>query len=57
MHITSKISSVHDGNNKRAYSIFHTLPVSSEKNATEAIAIIYAAYEENAVSHATCKRW
>ncbi|KAL6259341.1 hypothetical protein P5V15_009256 [Pogonomyrmex californicus] len=57
MHITSKISSVHDDNNKRAYSIFYSLRVSSEKNAAVATAMICAAYGENAVSHTTCKRW
>ncbi|KAL6253755.1 hypothetical protein P5V15_015559 [Pogonomyrmex californicus] len=57
MHIASKISSVHNGNNKRAYSIFHLLRVSSEENAAEATAMICAAYGENAVSHTTCKRW
>jgi len=31
MHIISKISSVHDGKNKRTYSIFHPLCVSSEE--------------------------
>jgi len=29
--ITSKIGRVHDGNNKRAYPIFHPLRVSSEE--------------------------
>ncbi|KAL6260860.1 hypothetical protein P5V15_008390 [Pogonomyrmex californicus] len=28
-----------------------------KKNAAEATAMICAAYEENAVSHTTCKRW
>ncbi|KAL6264198.1 hypothetical protein P5V15_004280 [Pogonomyrmex californicus] len=58
MHIISKISSVHDGDNKRAYSIFHPLRVSSEekKPAAEATAMICTAYGEN-VSHTTCKRW
>jgi len=28
-----------------------------KKNAAEAIAMICAAYRENAVSHTTCKRW
>ncbi|KAL6258215.1 hypothetical protein P5V15_010143 [Pogonomyrmex californicus] len=28
-----------------------------KKNAAEAIAMICAAYGENAVSHTTCKRW
>jgi len=31
MHKITKISSIHDGNNKRAYSIFHPLRVSSEE--------------------------
>jgi len=48
MHITSKIRNVHDGNNIRAYLIFHPLRISSEKNAAEAITMISAAYEENA---------
>jgi len=30
MHISSKISSIHDSNNKRAYSIFHLLRVSNK---------------------------
>jgi len=57
MHITSQISSVYGGNNKRAYSIFRPLRVSSEKYAAEATAMICATYGENAVSHTTCKRW
>jgi len=55
MHIASKISSVHDGNNKRAYSIFHPLRFSSEECCS--IAMICAVYGENAVSHTTCKRY
>jgi len=55
MHITSKISSVHDDNNKRAYSIFH-FAYHLKKNAVEATTMICAAYGENAVSHTTCKR-
>ncbi|KAL6260812.1 hypothetical protein P5V15_008338 [Pogonomyrmex californicus] len=56
MHITSKISSVHDGNNKRAFD-FPSTSLHLKKNAAEAIAMICAAYGENAVSHTTCKRW
>jgi len=56
MHISSKISNVHN-DNKRAYSIFPPLRVSSERNATETIAIICVLYGENAVSHITYKRW
>jgi len=55
MHITTKISSIHDGNNKRAYSIFR--PLHLKKNAAAATAIICATYGENVVSHITCKRW
>jgi len=44
-------------NNKRAYSIFHPLRVYLKKNAAEAIAMICAAYGENAVSHTAYKRW
>jgi len=58
--IISKISSVHDGNNKRAYSIFHHLKNFSlhlKKNFAEATAMICAAYGENPVSHIICKRW
>jgi len=52
-----KNHNVHDGSNKRAYSIFHLLYVSSEKkNAAEVTEMICAAYGENAVSHAMCKR-
>jgi len=54
-HITSKINSVHNGNNKRAYSLSHPLCVSSEKNAAEAIEMICAAYGEIAVNHTTYK--
>jgi len=54
-HISLKISSVHDGNNKRAYWIFHPLRVSSEEKCCTAM--ICAAYGENAVSHTICKRW
>jgi len=58
MHITTKIRSVHNGNNKRAYSILHPLRVSlQEKNAVETTAMICAAYGKNAVSRTTCKRW
>jgi len=56
-HISSKINSVHDGNNKKAYSIFHPLRVSSEKKDAVATAMISATYGENAISHTTCKRW
>jgi len=51
-----KINNVHDGNYKRAYSIFYPLRVSSEENAAEATAIICAVNEENAVSHTIYKR-
>jgi len=51
-----KHHSVHDGNNKRAYSIFRPLCVLCEENAAEATAMICAAYGENAVSHTTCKK-
>jgi len=57
MYITSKINSVHGGNNKRTYSIFHLLRFLYEKNAVKATAMICAAYGENPVSHTTCKRW
>jgi len=54
--ITSKINSIHDGNNKRAYSIFHPFRISSKENA-EAIEMICVEYGENAVSHTIRKRW
>jgi len=57
MDIILKISSVHDNNNKRIYSIFHLLRISSKKNVVKATAIICTAYGENAVNHTICKRW
>jgi len=60
MHISSKISGVHDGNNKRAYLIFHPFCVLSQhfsSDAAQVTAMICAAYEENAASRTTCKRW
>jgi len=55
MYITSTISNVHDGDNKRAYSIFHPLCVSSKENVAEATEMICPAYGKNVVSH--IKRW
>jgi len=55
MLITSKISSVHDGNNKRADSISH--PFHLKTSAAAAIAMICAAYGENAISHTIYKSW
>jgi len=54
MYITNQF--VHDGNNKRAYSIFHLLRFSYERNPAEVTAMICAAHGENAVSHTTYKR-
>jgi len=56
MYITSNISSVHDSNNKNHIRFSIHFAFHLQKNA-EAIAMICAAYGENAVSHITCKRW
>ena len=55
MHITSKISSVHDGNYKEHIRFSIHFAFHLKKNAAEATEMICAAYGENAVSHATCK--
>ncbi|KAL6268037.1 hypothetical protein P5V15_001119 [Pogonomyrmex californicus] len=51
MHITSKISSVHDGNKTKEHIRFSIhFAFHLKKNGAEAIAMICAAYGENAVS-------
>jgi len=56
MHITSKISNVHDGNNKDHIGFYIYFAFYLKKNAAEVTAMICAAYGENAVSHIICKR-